>query len=191
MSAAEHEANWPGQPPPFAASPGGADEGIDVNALVRGAEAAAAERGDARSKKKRILELWDGGMKDVAEIVIRTHVRPSYVGQVLRQERGLAYFDLYTSSSDDGESANVYTRFFKKVLAFKDVAAAQESVLKIGRLYDYFGRLGDRAGQHEAMALALKGLNRARFIRKFDEAQIFFEFLVGCCIARDSGARPG
>jgi hypothetical protein len=35
------------------------------------------------------------------------------------------------------------------------------------------------------MALALKGLNRARFIRKFDEAQIFFEFLVGCCIARD------
>lgn len=185
MSAAEHEANRPGLPPPFAASPGRADEGIDIDALVRGAEAAAAERGDARSKKKRILELWDGGMKDVAEIVMTTHVRPSYVGQVLRQERRLAYFDLYTSSSDDGESANVYTRFFKKVLAFKDVAAAQESVLKIGRLYDYFGRLGDRAGQHEAMALALKGLNRARFIRKFDEAQIFFEFLVGCCIARD------
>jgi hypothetical protein len=185
MSAAEHEASGHGQPPPFAAPGGGADDAIDIDALVRGAEAAAAERGAARSKKKKILELYDGGMTDVAEIVMTTHVRPSYVGQVLRQERGLAYFDLYTSGSDDGEAANVYTRFFKKVLAFKDVAAARESVLKISRLYDYFGRLGDRAGQHEAMALALKGLNRARFIRKYAEAEVFFEFLVGCCIARD------
>ena len=185
MSAAEHEANRPGQPPPFGVPGGGADDAIDIDALVRGAEAAAAEHGDARSKKKRILELYDGGMTDVAEIVMTTHVRPSYVGQVLRKERGLAYFDLYTSGSDDGEAANVYTRFFKKVLAFRDVAAARESVLKISRLYDYFGRLGDRAGQHEAMVLALKGLNRARFIKKYDEAQIFFEFLVGCCIARE------
>ncbi len=184
MSAAEHEANRPQQPPPFATQ-GGGDEAIDIDALIRGAEAAAAEKGDARTKKRRILELYDGGMTDVAEIVMTTHVRPSYVGQILRQERGLAYFDLYTSGSDDGESANVYTRFFKNVLAFKDVAAAQESVLKISRLYDYFGRLGDRAGQHEAMAIALKGLNRARFIKKFSEAEVFFEFLVGCCITRD------
>jgi len=181
MSAAEHEAFRQGPPPP---APSG-DDSIDIEALIRGAEAAASAHADARTKKRRILELYDGGTTDVAEIVMRTATRPSYVGQVLRQERGLAYFDLYTSGSDGGQAANVYARFFRKVLSFKNVEAARESVARIDRLYNYFGRLGDRAGQHEAMALALKGLNRARFSKKLDEAQVFFEFLVGCCIPQE------
>jgi hypothetical protein len=147
-----------------------------MEALVRGAEGADA-RGDDRSKKERILALFDGGVSDIAEIVMRTSARPSYVGQVLRANRGVPYFDLYTSSSDGGQQQNVYYTFAKGILSFKTVEAARESVVKIDRLYHYFERLGDRAGQHEMMALALKGLNRARFSGKEKEGSEFLRWL--------------
>ena len=101
--------------------------------------------------------------------------RPSYVAQVLQHAGHLTgYFDLYTTTARE---QNVYTRFFRNVLSFKTVEASRESVLKIDRLYNYFERLGDRAGQHQAMVLALTGKNRARWSGKSDEAQIFSEWL--------------
>jgi hypothetical protein len=64
------------------------------------------------------------------------------------------------------------------VLSFKTTEAARESVQKIDRLYNYFERLGDRAGQHHAMVLALTGKNRARWSGKQEESQLFHEWLV-------------
>ena len=141
-----------------------------------------AEPGDAdvnteepRSKKEQIIAYYRSGVTDIAQIVRRVGARPSYVAQVL-QGAGLitGYFDLYTTTTRE---QNVYTRFFRNVLSFKTVEAAKESVRRIDRLYNYFERLGDRAGQHQAMVLALTGKNRARWSGKAEEAQIFSEWL--------------
>ena len=128
-----------------------------------------------RSKKEQILELYEAGTGDIAEIVRRVKARPSYVAQVLQSAGHLeGYFDLYTTT---GKEQNVYTRFFRNVLSFKTVEAARESVQRIDRLYNYFERLGDRAGQHQAMVLALTGKNRARWSGKQEEALVFSEWL--------------
>ena len=101
--------------------------------------------------------------------------RPSYVAQVLQSAGHLdGYFDLYTTT---GREQNVYTRYFRNVLHFRNPEAARESVARIDRLYNYFERLGDRAGQHQAMVLALTGKNRARWSGKPDESQIFSDWL--------------
>jgi len=63
------------------------------------------------------------------------------------------------------------------VLSFKTVESARESVQKIDRLYNYFERLGDRAGQQQAIVLALTGKNRARWSGKQEESGIFSEWL--------------
>jgi hypothetical protein len=138
-------------------------------------EPAAAETEETRSKKEQILALYESGMSDIAQIVRRVAARPSYVAQVL-QSAGLisGYFDLYTTTARE---QNVYSRFFRNVLSFKTVEAARESVQKIDRLYNYFERLGDRAGQHQAMVLALTGKNRARWSGKQEESEIFSEWL--------------
>jgi hypothetical protein len=128
---------------------------------------------EQQTKKERILALYNAGLTDIAQIVRRVGARPSYVAQVLQQAGHLdGYFDLYTTT---GREQNVYTRFFRNVLSFRTVAAARESVQKLDRLYNYFERLGDRAGQHQAMVLALTGKNRAS--GKLEEAQIFSEWL--------------
>lgn len=129
-----------------------------------------------RSKKEEIISLYRDGVTDVADIVRRTGVRPSYAAQVL-QTAGLikGYFDLYTTT---GQEQNVYTRFFRNVLQFRNVEAARASVEKIDRLFNYFERLGDRAGQHQAMVMALTGKNRARWSGKAEEANIFNEWLM-------------
>jgi hypothetical protein len=148
-----------------------ADEARE-QASVQAPEAEAAEH---RSKKEQILALYAGGTSDIAEIVRQVKARPSYVAQVL-QSAGLldGYFDLYTTT---GREQNVYSRYFRNVLAFRNAEAARESVARIDRLYNYFERLGDRAGQHQAMVLALTGKNRARWSGKLEEAQIFSEWL--------------
>ena len=139
-------------------------------------EAAQHESEEHRTKKGQILALYeDEGVTDIAQIVRRVGARPSYVAQVLQQAGHLTgYFDLYTTTARE---QNVYTRFFRNVLSFKTVEAARESVEKIDRLYSYFERLGDRAGQHQAMVLALTGKNRARWSGKTEEAHIFSEWL--------------
>lgn len=130
---------------------------------------------EPRSKKEQILALYESGVTDIAQIVRRVAARPSYVAQVL-QNAGLisGYFDLYTTTARE---QNVYSRFFRNVLSFKTVEAARESVKRIDRLYNYFERLGDRAGQHQAMVLALTGKNRARWSGKEEESKVFSEWL--------------
>src|ERR671939_2215422 len=130
---------------------------------------------EPRSKKEQIIALYESGVTDVAQIVRKVAARPSYVAQVL-QNAGLitGYFDLYTTTARE---QNVYTRFFRNVLSFKTVEAARESVKKIDRLYNYFERLGDRAGQHQAQVIALTGKNRARWSGKQEESEIFNEWL--------------
>jgi hypothetical protein len=138
-------------------------------------EDAAREDHEARTKKEQILALYEAGTTDIAQIVRQVAARPSYVAQVLQSAGFLSgYFDLYTTT---GREQNVYTRFFRNVLSFKTVDAARESVQKLDRLYNYFERLGDRAGQHQAMVLALTGKNRARWSGKTEESQIFSEWL--------------
>jgi hypothetical protein len=139
-------------------------------------EEQTAEAAEAtRSKKEQILALYESGISDIAQIVRRVAARPSYVAQVL-QSAGLisGYFDLYTTTARE---QNVYSRFFRNVLSFKTVEASRESVQKIDRLYNYFERLGDRAGQHQAMVLALTGKNRARWSGKQEESEVFSEWL--------------
>src|SRR5918911_2192777 len=140
------------------------------------AETAEVEPAEQRTKKEQIVSLYESGTKDIAEIVRRVKARPSYVAQVLQQAGHLdGYFDLYTTT---GREQNVYTRYFRNVLHFRNVEAARESVARIDRLYNYFERLGDRAGQHQAMILALTGKNRARWSGKTEEAQVFHAWLV-------------
>ncbi|MCA1815555.1 MAG: hypothetical protein LC746_03970 [Acidobacteria bacterium] len=151
-----------------------------AEAPVREGEGAAkhdAEREseEHRSKKEQILALYEQGTTDIAAIVRQVAARPSYVAQVLQQAGYLTgYFDLYTTTARE---QNIYSRFFRNVLSFKTVEAARESVQKIDRLYNYFERLGDRAGQHQAMVLALTGKNRARWSGKTEESQVFSEWL--------------
>lgn len=154
-----------------------ADAPQEVAGLVEREETAPADAHDAesRTKKDQILALYEAGTTDIAQIVRRVAARPSYVAQVLQSAGHLSgYFDLYTTT---GREQNVYTRFFRNVLSFKTVEAARESVQRIDRLYNYFERLGDRAGQHQAMVLALTGKNRARWSGKQEESEVFNEWL--------------
>lgn len=146
-----------------------------THARTEHAEESVETAEGVRSKKEQILALYESGMTDIAQIVRRVTARPSYVAQVL-QGAGLisGYFDLYTTTARE---QNVYSRFFRNVLSFKTVEASRESVQKIERLYNYFERLGDRAGQHQAMVLALTGKNRARWSGKQEESEIFSEWL--------------
>jgi hypothetical protein len=127
------------------------------------------------TKKEQIIALYQSGLTDIAEIVYEVSARPSYVAQVL-QSAGLltGYYDLYTPTASD---QNFYSRFFRNVLAFKTVEAARASVKRLDRLYNYFERIGDRAGQHHAMALALTGKNRARWSGKHEAARVFSDWL--------------
>jgi len=152
-----------------------ADEPQASASVAKAEQAAAEESFEHKSKKEQILSLYEGGTTDIAEIVRKVSARPSYVAQVLQQAGHLTgYFDLYTTTARE---QNVYTRFFRNVLSFKNPEAARESVQKIDRLYNYFERLGDRAGQHQAMVLALTGKNRARWSGKLREAEVFHEWL--------------
>jgi hypothetical protein len=151
-----------------------AQESVSAPAVHEG-EASGHEAGEQQTKKEQILALYEQGTTDIAAIVRRVAARPSYVAQVLQQAGYLTgYFDLYTTTARE---QNIYSRFFRNVLSFKTVEAARESVQKIDRLFNYFERLGDRAGQHQAMVLALTGKNRARWSGKVEESQVFSEWL--------------
>lgn len=153
-------------------------EDFDRAALIKGATDALEET-KPRTKKEQILSLYEGGVKDIAQIVRQMGVRPSYVAQVLKAAGHITgYFDLYSSNSDPESEQNVYSRFFRGVLQYKTVEAARESVKQISRLYNYFERLNDRAGQHHAMCVALTGQNRARWSGKKEQASIFNEWLL-------------
>jgi hypothetical protein len=127
------------------------------------------------SKKSRILALFQSGVTDIGRLAREVQSKPSYVASVLQAEGLISgYFDLYTTTARD---QNLYSRFFRNSLSYKTVEAAKESVTRISRLYEYFERIGDRAGQHHAEVLALTGRNRARFSGKKEEARIFEDWL--------------
>jgi hypothetical protein len=130
----------------------------------------------ADTKKQRILDLYAEGVRDVDELARRSDARPSYVASVL-QKAGLEvdYFDLYTSTA---QPMNVYSKVFRNQLRFKDEEAARQSVELIEHHYRRFRQAGDRAGQHHCLLMALTMFNRARWIGKYREAEVFRNWLM-------------
>lgn len=130
----------------------------------------------SKSKKEKILELWKSGQRDLWLMAEDLSTRPSYVASVL-QNAGLirGYYDLYTSP----ESAmNVYFDEFKGKLGFKDVATAERSIGLIEDVYHRLSEIKDRAGQHHCLVTALTMFNRARFIGKVHEAEVFRKWII-------------
>ena len=84
------------------------------------------------------------------------------------------YFDLYTST---GRAMNVYSKFFRGKLGFRDVETTERSVRLIDRMYRQFEARGDRSGQHHAMMMAMTMFNRARWTGKDAEADVFRAWL--------------
>jgi hypothetical protein len=130
-----------------------------------------------QTKKEMILSLFKEGTKEIETIAVLTNARPSYVGSVLQKE-GLIdnYFDLYTST---GQPMNVYTKYFRGKLGFKNVEAAKKGVHTLEQAYRYFSNAQDRAGQHHTLEMALTMLNRARWTGKPEEAEVYRRWLVG------------
>jgi hypothetical protein len=139
------------------------------------AKAPAEEPARRPSKKEQILSLYTSGISDVQDLAVITRSRPSYVANVLQEaSQPPAYFDLYTSTS---RPMNVYSKFFAQRLGFKDEEAARQSVAWIDQLYRQFALAGDRAGQHHALLMALTMFDRARWIGKAAEADVFRRWL--------------
>lgn len=124
-----------------------------------------------KSKKEMILQLFKDGTKEIETIAVLANAKPSYVGSVLQKE-GLIdnYFDLYTST---GYPMNVYTKYFRGKLGFKDVQTAEKSVNTLEQAYRYFSNAQDRAGQHHTLEMGLTMMNRARWTGKAAEAEVY------------------
>ena len=141
----------------------------------------------AHTTKEQVLGLYLTGIRDVEDLAMLTGARPSYVASVLLEE-GLRedYFDLYTSTA---HPMNVYSKFFAGQLGFKDVEASRASVAHVDRLYRQFELVGDRAGQHHALLMALTMYDRARWTGKADEAEPYRRWLADHLAA--SAPHPG
>jgi hypothetical protein len=136
----------------------------------------AAPRPQRVTKKHQIITLYLSGITEIEDLATITGAQPSYVGAVL-QQAGLirGYFDLYTSTA---HPMNVYSKLFTNKLGFKNEAAARRSVAVLEQLYQQFALVRDRAGQHHALSMALVMFDRARWIGKMPEADIFRQWLV-------------
>lgn len=127
------------------------------------------------TKKERILGLFHKGLSDIVKIAKQVPAKPSYVAQILQAEGLIGpYFDLYTHVR---KTQNVYARDFEGILSFKTPLAAKRSVYLVDKLYQQYRRKKDRAGQHEAMVIALIGMNRARWCGKVKEGAIFSNWI--------------
>jgi len=128
------------------------------------------------TKKQQIIALYLSGLTTLEDLATITGAQPSYVGAVL-QQAGLigGYFDLYTSTA---HPMNVYSKLVTNKLGFKNEAAAHRSVAVLEQLYQQFALTRDRAGQHHALSMALVMFDRARWIGKMREADIFRQWLV-------------
>jgi hypothetical protein len=128
------------------------------------------------TKKQRILNLHAAGITDIEKLADLTDTRPSYVASVLQQAGAeLDYFDLYTPTA---QPMNVYSKLFLNQLRFKDVEAARQSVALIDSYFRQLGKEGDRAGQHHCLLMALTMFDRARWIGKQQEADVFRTWLL-------------
>lgn len=128
------------------------------------------------SKRQRIVELYrELGERDLDSIAARVGARPSYVAQVLQAEGLLeSLSDLYATTE---RMPSAYAAYFRDVLHFKTVEDARRSVARLEELFRHFDRLKDRSGQHQAMVMALIGMNRARWSGKLEEAEVFRHWL--------------
>jgi hypothetical protein len=63
-------------------------------------------------------------------------------------------------------------------LGFKDEATARRSVTTLDQWYRHFARGGDRAGQRHVLYIALVMFDRARWMGKAAEADLFRQWLV-------------
>jgi cytochrome P450 len=125
------------------------------------------------TKKSLALTLHAAGYT-VEAIAQALATSPSYIANVLAAAgKAPDYQDLYVSTA----ALSGYAKQFQGVLRFKDVAAARASVQRIDAMYRTFAQQRDRRGQHQAQLLALIGKNRAEGIGKYDEAQVFAEWL--------------
>jgi hypothetical protein len=123
-----------------------------------------------------IISLFTSGISAVETIAAISGARPSYVGSVLQKE-GLIdnYYDLYTSTA---YPMNVYSKYFRGKLGFKDAEAAERGVDTLENTYQYFSKIKDRAGQHHALEMGLTMLDRARWTGKLAEAEVYRRWLV-------------
>src|SRR5262249_57800331 len=128
------------------------------------------------TKKQPIIALYHSGITQPEDLATITGAQPSYVGAVL-QQAGLirGYFDLYTSTA---HPMNVYSKLVTNKLGFKNEATARHSVEVLEELYQQFAMTRDRAGQHHALSMALVMFDRARWIGKMREADIFRQWLM-------------
>ncbi len=135
------------------------------------------EQETIQSKKDMILSLFKGGTTEIEAIAAVSGAKPSYVGSVLQKE-GLIdnYFDLYTST---GYPMNVYSKYFRGKLGFKNVETAKRGTETLESAYRYFDNNQDRAGQHHALEMGLTMLDRARWTGKLEEAEVYRRWVVG------------
>jgi hypothetical protein len=140
------------------------------------------------TKRQQIIALYLSGITEVAELARMTKARPSYVGTVL-QNAGLihGYFDLYTSTA---HPMNVYSKLFASQLGFRNEATARRSVAVLDDLHRHFARAGDRAGQRHALSMALVMFDRARWMGKAREANLFRQWLVAQLTLESSAGQP-
>jgi len=85
------------------------------------------------------------------------------------------YYDLYTTPDS---SLNVYFDQLRGRLGFKNLAVAEQSVNTIDETYQRLSELKDRAGQHHCLVAALTMFNRARYIGKSQEAEVFRQWIL-------------
>jgi hypothetical protein len=74
---------------------------------------------------------------------------------------------------------NVYTKYFRGKLGFKDVETAKRSVQTLEQAYRYFSNSQDRAGQHHTLEMSMLMMNRARWTGKPEEAEVYRQWLIG------------
>lgn len=95
---------------------------------------------------------------------------PHYAGEEIKKQT--RYIDLYPGITDEA-----YRRFFKHVADIGSVEGAQKSVERIKQLYTYFETIGDRAGQHNAVVIALSAYHRAYFAGKRNIAIMYSNYI--------------
>lgn len=128
---------------------------------------------DRMTKKELAVGMFEKGLR-VEAIAELLQTDPSYVANTLI-DRGYApnYMDLYTSTGPQ----NRYAQMLAGVLRFRDLEAARTSVDQIDAIYRGFAAIRDRRGMHQCQVLALTGKNRAEGIGKWEEAQVFADWL--------------
>ena len=128
---------------------------------------------ERKTKKQLAVGMFRKGLRveAIAEIL---ETDPSYVANALIQQ-GLSpsYMDLYTATGPQ----NRYARMLSGILKFRDLEAAKTCVDQLDAAYKGFAAVRDRRGMHQCQVLALTGKNRAEGVGKWQEAQLFAEWL--------------